>query len=120
MEVLRDYIPIGKSCDTLATCLRTRYDKARAFYEGALGCEFVSLDQFALVVKFFRGKEQSELGAFSISLAVKDIEASRSFYRQHICVCAYSGVCSIRCRRHVAPQSGRIPLGFAWYGRCVW
>src|SRR5436190_22390639 len=27
------------------------YDKARAFYEGALGCEFVSLDQFALVMK---------------------------------------------------------------------
>src|SRR5580700_1115460 len=27
------------------------YDQARAFYEGALGLEFVSLDQFALVVK---------------------------------------------------------------------
>ena len=27
------------------------YDKARAFYERALGCEFVSLDRFALVVK---------------------------------------------------------------------
>jgi len=27
------------------------YDKARAFYEGTLGCEFVSLDQFALVVR---------------------------------------------------------------------
>lgn len=27
------------------------YDKARAFYEGKLGFEFVSLDQFALVVK---------------------------------------------------------------------
>jgi catechol 2,3-dioxygenase-like lactoylglutathione lyase family enzyme len=26
------------------------YDKARAFYEGQLGFEFVSLDQFALVV----------------------------------------------------------------------
>ncbi|HXO00058.1 MAG TPA: VOC family protein [Candidatus Acidoferrales bacterium] len=26
------------------------YDKARAFYEGKLGCEFISLDQFALVV----------------------------------------------------------------------
>jgi catechol 2,3-dioxygenase-like lactoylglutathione lyase family enzyme len=26
------------------------YDKARAFYEGTLGFEFVSLDQFALVV----------------------------------------------------------------------
>jgi len=27
------------------------YDKAKAFYEGTLGCEFVSLDQFALVVR---------------------------------------------------------------------
>lgn len=27
------------------------YDKARAFYEGKLGCTFVSLDQFALVVE---------------------------------------------------------------------
>jgi catechol 2,3-dioxygenase-like lactoylglutathione lyase family enzyme len=27
------------------------YDKSRAFYEGKLGFEFVSLDQFALVVK---------------------------------------------------------------------
>jgi catechol 2,3-dioxygenase-like lactoylglutathione lyase family enzyme len=28
----------------------TNYDEARAFYEGKLGLEFVSLDQFALVV----------------------------------------------------------------------
>jgi catechol 2,3-dioxygenase-like lactoylglutathione lyase family enzyme len=27
------------------------YDSARAFYEGKLGCEFVSRDQFALVVR---------------------------------------------------------------------
>lgn len=27
------------------------YDKARAFYEGKLGCEFVSLDQYALVMR---------------------------------------------------------------------
>ncbi|HUI58036.1 MAG TPA: VOC family protein [Bryobacteraceae bacterium] len=27
------------------------YDAARAFYGGKLGCEFVSLDQFALVMK---------------------------------------------------------------------
>lgn len=27
------------------------YDKARVFYERVLGCEFVSLDQFALVVR---------------------------------------------------------------------
>jgi catechol 2,3-dioxygenase-like lactoylglutathione lyase family enzyme len=29
----------------------TDYEKARAFYEGKLGFEFISLDQFALVVK---------------------------------------------------------------------
>jgi catechol 2,3-dioxygenase-like lactoylglutathione lyase family enzyme len=27
------------------------YDKARAFFEGVLGFEFVSLDQYALVMK---------------------------------------------------------------------
>jgi catechol 2,3-dioxygenase-like lactoylglutathione lyase family enzyme len=27
------------------------YDKSRAFYEGKLGCEFVSLDPYALVVR---------------------------------------------------------------------
>ena len=31
--------------------MTTDYDKARAFYEGKLGFEFVSLDQFALVVQ---------------------------------------------------------------------
>ena len=35
----------------LVGCIPTRdYDKARAFYEGKLGCEFISLDQYALVV----------------------------------------------------------------------
>ena len=29
----------------------TDYDKARAFYEGKLGLEFVSLDEFALVME---------------------------------------------------------------------
>lgn len=31
--------------------LTTDYEKARAFYEGKLGFEFVSLDQFALVMR---------------------------------------------------------------------
>lgn len=31
--------------------LTTDYEKARSFYEGKLGLEFVSLDQFALVMK---------------------------------------------------------------------
>ena len=38
----------GKLVGFLAT---TDYDRARAFYEGKLGFEFVSLDQFALVVR---------------------------------------------------------------------
>ena len=29
----------------------TDYERARAFYEGKLGFEFISLDQFALVVR---------------------------------------------------------------------
>src|SRR5713101_1605302 len=32
------------------------YDKARAFYEGKLGFEFVSVDQYALVMKADKSK----------------------------------------------------------------
>jgi catechol 2,3-dioxygenase-like lactoylglutathione lyase family enzyme len=38
----------GKLIGFLAT---TDYEKSRAFYEGKLGFEFVSLDQFALVMR---------------------------------------------------------------------
>ncbi len=38
----------GKMIGFLVT---TDYDKARAFYEGKLGFEFVSLDQFALALR---------------------------------------------------------------------
>jgi catechol 2,3-dioxygenase-like lactoylglutathione lyase family enzyme len=38
----------GKLLGFLAT---TDYDKAREFYEGKLGFEFVSLDQYALVMR---------------------------------------------------------------------
>jgi catechol 2,3-dioxygenase-like lactoylglutathione lyase family enzyme len=38
----------GKLAGFLAT---NDYDKARAFYEGKLGFEFVSLDQYALVMR---------------------------------------------------------------------
>jgi len=34
----------------------TDYDKARAFYEGKLGLEFVSLDEFALVMEAGKNK----------------------------------------------------------------
>jgi catechol 2,3-dioxygenase-like lactoylglutathione lyase family enzyme len=38
----------GKLVGFIAT---TDYEKSRAFYEGKLGFEFISLDQFALVVR---------------------------------------------------------------------
>ena len=39
------------SCRMMGFVVTTDYDKARAFYEGRLGFEFVSLDQFALAVR---------------------------------------------------------------------
>src|ERR1700735_1668123 len=39
------------SMDMVGFLLTKDYDKARAFYEGNLGFEFVSLDQFALVMQ---------------------------------------------------------------------
>jgi len=41
-------LSLGKLVGFVAT---TDYEKARAFYEGKLGLEFVSLDQFALVMR---------------------------------------------------------------------
>ena len=37
--------------DMIGFLLTKDYEKARAFYEGTLGFEFVSLDQFALVMQ---------------------------------------------------------------------
>jgi catechol 2,3-dioxygenase-like lactoylglutathione lyase family enzyme len=39
------------SMDMIGFLLTKDYEKARAFYEGNLGFEFVSLDQFALVMQ---------------------------------------------------------------------
>lgn len=44
------------SSDMVGFVLTKDYDKARAFYEGKLGFEFVSLDQFALVMKAGKSK----------------------------------------------------------------
>src|SRR5262249_52448778 len=44
----RPVIQAGKLVGFLVT---TDYDRARAFYEGKLGLKFVSLDQFALVMR---------------------------------------------------------------------
>src|SRR5438874_6218247 len=39
------------SSKIIGFALTKDYDRARAFYEGKLGLQFVSLDQFALVMK---------------------------------------------------------------------
>ncbi len=43
-----DMLATGRLCGFIQT---TDYDAARAFYEGKLGFEFVSLDQWALVMR---------------------------------------------------------------------
>jgi catechol 2,3-dioxygenase-like lactoylglutathione lyase family enzyme len=62
--------------------LTTDYDKARAFYEQTLGCEFVSLDQFALVVRvgghhirISKAAEFTPLRSTVLGWEVADIEA---------------------------------------------
>jgi catechol 2,3-dioxygenase-like lactoylglutathione lyase family enzyme len=62
--------------------LTTDYDKARAFYEQTLGCEFVSLDQFALVVRvgghhirISKAAEFMPLRSTVLGWEVADIEA---------------------------------------------
>jgi catechol 2,3-dioxygenase-like lactoylglutathione lyase family enzyme len=58
------------------------YDAARAFYEGKLGLEFVSLDQFALVMKtgghmirISKVPDFTPLRSTVLGWEVKDIEA---------------------------------------------
>lgn len=54
------------SCDMVGFVLTKDYDNARAFYEGKLGFEFVSLDQFALVMKAGKSKIRiSKIPAFT-------------------------------------------------------
>lgn len=62
--------------------LTNDYDKARAFYEGALGCEVVSLDQFALVVtlgghqiRIVNAADFTPLRSTVLGWEVSDIEA---------------------------------------------
>jgi catechol 2,3-dioxygenase-like lactoylglutathione lyase family enzyme len=64
-------------------CVLTRdYDQARAFYEGNLGFEFVSLDKFALVMKAGKSAIRivkvptfTPLESTVLGWAVDDIEA---------------------------------------------
>jgi len=70
------------SSDMVGFVLTKDYDKARAFYEGMLGFEFVSLDQFALVMKAGKSKIRiSKIPTFTplqstvLGWEVKDIVA---------------------------------------------
>ncbi len=71
------------SCDMVGFVLTKDYDKSRAFYEGKLGFEFVSLDQFALVMKAGKSKIRiSKIPTFTplqstvLGWEVKDIIAT--------------------------------------------
>lgn len=59
------------------------YDHARAFYEGKLGCQFVSLDQFALVMRvgghqlrIVKAPDFTPLRSTVLGWEVGDIEAT--------------------------------------------
>src|SRR5260370_20361169 len=65
------------------------YDKARAFYEGKLGFEFVSLDQYAMVVNAGRHMIRisgipnfTPLRSTVLGWEVKDIEAIVDWLKQ--------------------------------------
>src|SRR6266849_4027596 len=58
------------------------YEKARAFYEGKLGCEFASLDQYALVmrvgghqIRISKAPSLSPLQSTVLGWEARDIEA---------------------------------------------
>jgi catechol 2,3-dioxygenase-like lactoylglutathione lyase family enzyme len=66
----------------------TDYDKARAFYEGKLGFEFISLDQYALVmsvgghkVRIAKLPNFTPLQGTILGWEVKDIEAVAAWLR---------------------------------------
>ena len=68
----------------------TDYERARAFYEGKLGFEFVSLDQFALVLKVGGHMIRiSKLPNFTplqgtiLGWEVKDVQAAATWLKQH-------------------------------------
>ena len=68
----------------------TGYDKARAFYEGKLGFEFVSLDQFALVmnagahkIRIAKIPNFTPLQGTILGWEVEDIKAVVSWLSEH-------------------------------------
>lgn len=65
------------------------YEKARAFYEGKLGCEFVSLDQYALVmrvgghqIRISKAPSHSPLQSTVLGWEVRDIEAMAAWLKK--------------------------------------
>jgi catechol 2,3-dioxygenase-like lactoylglutathione lyase family enzyme len=71
------------SCKMNGFVLTKDYDKARAFYEGKLGFQFVSLDQFALVMDAGQNRIRiSKMSTFTplqstvLGWEVKDIVAA--------------------------------------------
>ena len=75
----------GKMVGFIAT---TDYEKSRAFYEGKLGFEFISLDQFALVMRAGDHKIRiSKVPGFTpfqgtvLGWEVRDIEAVVTWLR---------------------------------------
>ncbi len=67
----------------------TDYERARAFYEGKLGFEFVSLDQFALVMKVGGNMIRiSKLPNFTplqgtiLGWEVRDVQAAAAWLKQ--------------------------------------
>jgi len=69
--------------------ITTDYDKARAFYEGKLGFQFVSQDQFALVVRagahnirISRTAEFEPRQSTVLGWEVTDIEAAAAWLKQ--------------------------------------
>jgi catechol 2,3-dioxygenase-like lactoylglutathione lyase family enzyme len=75
----------GKMVGFIAT---TDYEKSRAFYEGKLGFEFISLDQFALVMRAGDHKIRiSKVPGFTplqgtvLGWEVRDIEAIVTWLR---------------------------------------
>jgi catechol 2,3-dioxygenase-like lactoylglutathione lyase family enzyme len=66
------------------------YDKARAFYEGRLGFEFVSLDQFALVmnvgghmIRIAKVPNFAPLQGTILGWQVENIESVATWLRDH-------------------------------------
>ncbi|MBV8807607.1 MAG: VOC family protein [Acidobacteriaceae bacterium] len=71
-----------ESAKIIGFLLTKDYDQARAFYEGKLGFQFISLDQFALVMKvgghmirIVKVPDFSPLRSTVLGWEVEDIEA---------------------------------------------